>query len=79
MRKTISLDDIEFVNRSELEDKKLYALEHSYDSFEKQLNSKLSPIAISCDSKPYRITNGRHRIYLAREKGLSTVEVECVR
>ena len=73
----VSLSDIEMVYKSELESKKLYALENSYDSFESQLNSKLDPIALDCTSKPYKIINGRHRIYLARLKGYITINAIC--
>ena len=76
--KTVNLSDIEAVSRGELSSVKLDALENSYDSFEHQLNSSSDPIAVSCGSKPYRITNGRHRVYLARQKGYSTVNVRCL-
>jgi hypothetical protein len=69
----VSLSDIEEVDGDELDKKKLDALENGYDSFEDQLNSVQYPIALDRESKPYGIINGRHRIYLAREKGYSSV------
>ena len=74
----VNLSDIEMVHKSYLENKKLYALENSYDSFETQLNSKSEPIALDCTSKPYKIINGRHRIYLARVKGYTTVNANYI-
>lgn len=72
--KQIYLSDIENVTKLELNDSKLKALENSYDSFEDQLNSKSTPIALDeKQGKPYRIINGRHRVYLARRKGYSKV------
>jgi hypothetical protein len=70
----VRLSDIQTVSYSELEPKKLKALENSYDSFETQLNSKTNPIALDRGAgKPYQILNGRHRVYLARQKGYSSV------
>ena len=74
----VSLSDIENVSRGELEAPKLEALENGYDSFETQLNSKNSPIALDGTFTPYRIINGRHRIYLARQKGYSSVPADFV-
>ena len=74
----VSLSDIESVSRGELETSKLEALENGYDSFETQLNSKNSPIALDGTSMPYRIINGRHRIYLARQKGYYSVPADFV-
>lgn len=69
----ISLSDIESVNRSDLSDNRLKTLENGYDSFETVLNSSSDPIALDKSSKPYRIIDGRHRVYLARKKGYSSV------
>ena len=74
----VNLSDIENVSKGELETSKLEALENGYDSFETQLNSKNSPIALDRSSTPYRIINGRHRIYLARQKGYTAVPAEFV-
>jgi hypothetical protein len=71
----VELNDIENVNYSDLESAKLQALENSYDSFDYQVNqcSDANAIALSKGSNPYEILNGRHRIYLARQKGWRTI------
>jgi hypothetical protein len=74
----IRLIDIENVYRADLETSKLHALENSYDSFEAQLNSRNNPIALDRSSRPYKIINGRHRIFLARQKGYSSVHAVFV-
>ncbi len=68
----ISLLDIRNVSRSELDSHRLNTLEDGYSSFEEVLNSSSDPIKLD-GSKPYDITDGRHRIYLARQKGYSHV------
>jgi hypothetical protein len=37
------------------------------------LNSESEPIALDMSSKPYKIIDGRHRVYLARQKGYTEV------
>ena len=74
----ISLDDIVTVLRHELSDAKLDALDNGYDSFETQLNSTRNPIALDGSSKPYGIINGMHRVYLARQKGYTSVPAEFI-
>ena len=51
---------------------------YGYDSFETQLNSRNNPIALDRSSWPYRIINGRHRVFLARQKGYSSIPAEFV-
>jgi hypothetical protein len=68
----VSLSDIRAVSLSELEQHKLNSLENGRDSFERILSSAGNPIALD-RGKPHDITDGRHRIYLARKKGLRTV------
>lgn len=67
-RANVPLNDIRHVSQSELSNKKLNALENGHDSFEYQLNSSSNPIALT-GGKPYDISDGRHRIFLARQKG----------
>jgi len=75
----VSLNDIEQVSYSNLEPKKLHALENSHDSFEAQLNSQSNPIALdSKRGKPYVILDGRHRVYMARQKGYSSVQARLL-
>lgn len=74
----ISLSEIENVSRSELSDSRLKTLENGYDSFDKILNSSSDPITLDQSSKPYKIIDGRHRVFLARNKGYSSVNVRFV-
>lgn len=69
----VNLDDIESVNEGDLNQKKLNSLENSYDSFEDQLNSRSNPIALDKNTTPYKIIDGRHRVFLARQKGYTSV------
>jgi hypothetical protein len=74
MAQQVSLSDIEPVKKSELKDSRLRDLLNGHDSFEKVLNSKSDPIALDGKSgKPYKIIDGRHRVFLARQKGYSSV------
>ncbi|WP_414586995.1 hypothetical protein [Scytonema sp. PCC 10023] len=67
----VVLLDIEHLDRSKLSEKKLNDLQNRLS--EALFNSS-EPIALDKRfGKPYRITNGRHRIYLAREKGYQMV------
>jgi hypothetical protein len=71
----VELSDIRSASRSDLESSKLNALESSYDSFEDQVNNCREENAICLSgSKPYDIINGRHRVFLAREKGWKSVK-----
>lgn len=74
----VKLSDIEQVNYSDLEPQKLKALVNSFDSFVAQLNSQQNPIALDSKRRPYTIINGRHRIYLARQKGYSRVPARLI-
>ncbi len=69
----VNLSDIEELDINDLEEAKIYALEHSFDSFEHQLNSGSNPIALDMSSVPYKILDGRHRIFLCRKKGYVSV------
>lgn len=75
---TVSLSDIENVNRSDLSDRRLHDLENGHDPFERVLNTSSDPITLDRKTKPYRIIDGRHRVYLARKKGYSSVNVRFV-
>lgn len=75
---SVSLSDIESVSRSELSESRLRTLENGYDSFDTVLNSSSDPVALDKSSKPYRIIDGRHRIYLARQKEYSSVNARFV-
>jgi hypothetical protein len=69
----VKLSDIEELDLKDLEQAKLHALENSYDSFEDQVNSRSNPIALDMTSIPYKILDGRHRIFLSRQKGHTSV------
>jgi hypothetical protein len=69
----VKLSDIEELDLKDLEETKLHALENSYDSFEDQVNSRSNPIALDMNSTPYKILDGRHRIFLSRQKGHTSV------
>jgi putative ubiquitin-RnfH superfamily antitoxin RatB of RatAB toxin-antitoxin module len=70
----ISLTDIEDVPIADLSQSRLDRLEHGHDPFEQVLYNRLEPITLDKGSgKPYKILGGRHRIYLARQKGWSSV------
>ena len=70
----VSLSDIRDVTKSELIQSRIDTLLDGYSPFEEVLNSKSNPIALDKgNGKPYDIHDGRHRIYLARQKGYSSV------
>jgi hypothetical protein len=73
---SVLLSDIEKVSSSELIASRLKTLENGYDSFDKVLNSSSDPIKLDNSSKPYKIIDGRHRIYLARQKGYKSVNAK---
>lgn len=75
---SVSLSDIETVSRSDLSDRRLHDLENGHGPFERVLNSSSDPVALDKSSRPYRIIDGRHRVYLARKKGYSSVSVRFV-
>ncbi|XWK86936.1 MAG: hypothetical protein U7127_22430 [Phormidium sp.] len=73
----VDLSDIEYVDRSELKQNRLDILLNGYHSFDDVLNNesdKSDPIKLDGARKPYSITDGRHRIYLARQKGYTRVK-----
>jgi hypothetical protein len=74
----VKLSEIESVSRSDLNSKRLDTLLNGFNTFDKVLESAGDPIALSGKSAPYTIIDGRHRIYLAREKGYSSVNVRFV-
>ena len=75
---TVELSDIESVSRSALDTDRLHMLENGHDPFNAVLNSASDPIALDGSRKPYRIVDGRHRVYLARQKGYSSVQARFV-
>jgi hypothetical protein len=75
---TVALTDIESVDRSELSDKRLNDLQNGYSSFDEVLKNSNDPIALDKSSTPYRIIDGRHRIYLARKNDYRSVNVRFI-
>jgi len=73
----VSLNEIEYISISDLNQGRLDTLQNGYNSFEEVLNSSSDPIKLDCSSSPYKVIDGRHRIYLAREKGYSTINANC--
>ena len=75
----VSLSDIEQVSKGELKDSRLDTLIDGYSSFDEVLRSSSDPIALSrSGGKPYSIIDGRHRVFLAHQKGLSFVPATFV-
>ncbi len=74
----VDLDDIEDVSRSELDSDRLETLENGFDDFDDVLNSSSDPITLEGDEPPYQIIDGRHRIYLARERGYGSVPAQIL-
>ena len=74
----VKLSDIESVNRSELNSKRLDTLLNGYNTFDEVLGGASDPIALSGKYAPYTIIDGRHRIYLARQKGYASVNAKFV-
>ncbi|WP_414549982.1 hypothetical protein [Anabaena sp. CCY 0017] len=67
----VVLADIETVNKRELKDSKLQQLVGCLDD---ALYKSSEPIRIDKTfGKPFKIINGRHRIYLCRQKGYKLV------
>lgn len=67
----INLSDIE--TGFEIIEAKVQSIINDNASFDELLNSRFSPIALDKSTYPYTIINGRHRVYLARKKGYSSV------
>ncbi len=73
----VSLDDIEDVHESELSQSRLDDLRNGFSSFEDVLRGGSDPITLDENSgTPYGIIDGRHRIYLARERGYTSVPAQ---
>lgn len=79
MATQVPLSEIEHVNPSDLSQSRLHTLQHGFSSFDDTLNSRSTPIALDGKSgKPYKIIDGRHRIYLARKLGYKAVPARFV-
>ncbi len=77
--KWIYLNDVEFVNENNLTQTRLRQLENGICSFEDLIYGNCSdPITLGKSTKPYRIIDGRHRIYLARKKGYKKIKARLI-
>ncbi|MGI8556402.1 MAG: hypothetical protein ACR2LT_08625 [Pyrinomonadaceae bacterium] len=70
----VPLADIENISHHELDQRRLDTLLHGFSPFEQVLKSGSDPITLDRRfGKPYRIIDGRHRIFLARQRGLPNI------
>jgi hypothetical protein len=69
----VKMSDIKIPNLHELNQGKLDSLKNSPDSLEKLLHSKSDPIALHKGNAPYEVYSGRHRVYLAYQKGIKVI------
>lgn len=74
----VKLSDIETVSRNDLNSRRLDTLLNGYNTFDEVLEGASDTIALSGKSAPYTIIDGRHRIYLARQKGYSSIDAQFV-
>lgn len=79
----MSLEDvplalIEEVRDAELMPERIELLLNGYSTFEDVLRSRADPITLDRPGPPYRIIDGRHRIYLARQRGYMSVPANCL-
>ena len=73
MTTNVSLSSIESISRSDLRDSRLKMLENGHSSFDEVVKSRSDPITLDGSSTPYQVIDGRHRIFLARKKGYTSV------
>lgn len=69
----VLLSDIEPVDSSTLSQRRLDELQNGFSSFDECLNLRSDPLKLEGSFPPYSITDGHHRIYLARQKGYTSV------
>ncbi len=73
----ISLFNIENVDLKVLSKNRLNTLMNGFLPFDTLFKNNImhsDPIVIDISKKPYSIINGRHRIYIAREKKIDLVK-----
>lgn len=72
----VNLSDIQAVSKSDLIQNRLDMLLNGFSPFDEVLKSSSDPITLSRGNGiPYTIIDGRHRIYLARQKGYKSIKV----
>jgi hypothetical protein len=69
----VKISDIRVPNRSELIEGKIRSIENSPDSIESLIHSKSDPIALLKGTFPYEVHSGRHRVYVAAQKGIMLI------
>ena len=69
----VKMSDIRVANRSELNEGKIKSIENSPDSISSLLHSKTDPIALHKGKPPYEVYSGRHRVYVAFQKGIKLI------
>jgi hypothetical protein len=69
----VKMSDISIPSLRDLNSAKLRSLENSPDSLESLLHSKSDPIALHRGNPPYEVYSGRHRVYLASQKGIRVI------
>ena len=80
--KTVPLAQIQYISPSKLSAKKLAQLNTAPVSLNETFSGYVNPFTHEADEPivldntktPYQIINGRHRIHLARQKGLTEVK-----
>lgn len=71
----VKMSDIRVPKLSELNAGKIRSIKNSPDSIEFLLHSKSDPIALYKGTLPYEICSGRHRVYVAYQKGIKIIPV----
>jgi hypothetical protein len=71
---SLKISDIKIPNKSELKDFKLKQFKSDADLV-KAINHDKDPIVLYQGSRPYEICDGRHRVYLAKQKGINVIPV----
>ncbi len=70
----VPLSDIRIPDLSELDKDKILNITKDVGTFEEQLNSKWNPIRLDRGAgKPYKIIDGRHRVWQAAKRGYRSV------
>jgi hypothetical protein len=69
----VKISDIRVPNRSELIEGKITSVENSPDSISSLLHDATDPITLHKGTPPYEVYSGRHRVYVADQKGIKII------
>ncbi|MCC3569174.1 MULTISPECIES: hypothetical protein [unclassified Microcoleus] len=69
----VKMSDIRVLNLSELNPAKIRAIENSSESLSSLLHDQDDPIVLYRGTPPYELCDGRHRVYLAEQRGIKLV------